>query len=68
MNIVTLTPDFEIVIPEEVRERLGLEAGQELQVLVYGQRIELIAIREIQSLRGFLRGIDTDFPREPDRV
>jgi hypothetical protein len=39
-----------------------------MQVVEYEGRIELIPDRDIADLRGFLKGIDTDFEREEDRV
>ena len=38
------------------------------QAIVYQDRIELVPVRPVRQLRGFLKGIDTDVPREPDRV
>ena len=68
MPIVTLSPKFQLVIPREVREALGLEPGQKVQALRYGNRIELIPVRQVKELRGFLRGIDTAVERDPDRT
>ena len=68
MEAVKLSPKFQVVIPRSVRERLHLVAGQRLQVLAYGNRIELIPEQEIGSMRGFLRGIDTRVEREDDRL
>jgi hypothetical protein len=34
----------------------------------YNGRIELIPERDIKDLRGFLKGINTEFKREGDRV
>jgi len=31
-------------------------------------RIELIPVRRMKEMRGFLRGIDTSVDREPDRA
>jgi len=39
-----------------------------MQVVEYEGRIELIPDRDIADLRGFLKGINTDFEREADRV
>ncbi len=47
---------------------MGLKAGQKLQIVIYGDRIELLPRREMRSMRGFLSGIDTEVPRESDRV
>ena len=68
MTAVTVSPKFQVVIPKEVRRKLGLSPGQRIQVVVYGDRIELIPIRPIKRMRGFLKGIDTRVPREKDRV
>ena len=68
MEAVTISPKFQIVIPRTIRETLKLKPGLKVQVLVYGNRIELIPIREISEMRGFLKGINTEVEREPDRV
>jgi AbrB family looped-hinge helix DNA binding protein len=68
MSVVTVSPKFQVVIPLAIREALGLQPGQKVQVLRYQNRIEFIPVRSMRSMRGFLRGIDTSVPRERDRV
>ncbi len=68
MGTVTISPKFQVVIPKPIREKLGLTAGQKVQAIAYEDRIELIPVRPIQQMRGFLKGIDTTVPREGDRV
>lgn len=68
MATVTVSPKYQVVIPKDVRKRLGLSPGQKIQVVVYGDRIELIPVRPARRLRGFLKGIDTRVPREVDRT
>jgi len=68
METVTVSPKFQVVIPKNARETLGLQVGNKIQVMVYENRIELIPIRPIKETRGFLRGIDTTVERERDRV
>lgn len=68
MQTVTVSPKFQVVIPREVREALHLRPGQKMQVVEYAGRIELIPERDIADLRGFLKGINTDFERENDRI
>ena len=68
MSTVTVSPKFQVVIPKDVREALEIKAGQKIQVMAYRNRIELIPLRPIKELRGFLKGIDTDVERERDRV
>ncbi|MBI5451786.1 MAG: AbrB/MazE/SpoVT family DNA-binding domain-containing protein [Gammaproteobacteria bacterium] len=68
MKAVTVSPKYQVVIPKDVRESMGIVSGQKIQVLTYRNRIELIPLRHIKKLRGFLKGIDTDVRREKDRV
>jgi AbrB family looped-hinge helix DNA binding protein len=68
MNTVTVSPKFQVVIPQAIREELSLKPGEKLRVLRYDDRVELIRIRPIQELRGFLRGMDTTIEREEDRL
>lgn len=68
MQIVTISPKYQVVIPKAVRESLQLRPGQKMQVVEYDGRIELIPERDINELRGFLKGINTEFEREEDRV
>ncbi len=68
MHSVTLSPKYQVVIPKTVREALKLHPGQKMQIVEYAGRIELIPERDIKELRGFLKGINTEFKREEDRV
>jgi AbrB family looped-hinge helix DNA binding protein len=68
MNVVTISPKFQIVIPREIRERLRLTPGQKVQALVYQNRIEFIPLEPARTLRGLLRGADLSFHRDDDRV
>ena len=47
---------------------MAVKAGDRMQVVQYGDRIELIPERPARELRGFLAGIDTSVPREEDRA
>lgn len=68
MQTVTVSPKFQVVIPRTVRKSLQLRPGQKMQVIEYEGRIEFILERDIAELRGFLKGINTEFEREEDRV
>jgi AbrB family looped-hinge helix DNA binding protein len=65
--IVTVSPKYQIVIPKPMRESLGLRPGQKVQALAYEDRIELVPLRPMEELRGFLRGLDDAHDREHDR-
>ena len=68
MSIVTISPKFQVVIPLAIRQTLGLVPGEKLRVISYAGRVELIPLRALKSLRGFLRGIDTSIERDRDRL
>ena len=68
MDTTTVSTKFQIVIPLRVRRALGIRPGQKVQVIPYEGRIELIPLEPIKKTRGFLRGINTRFPRDGDRL
>ncbi|MEX0828116.1 MAG: AbrB/MazE/SpoVT family DNA-binding domain-containing protein [Haliea sp.] len=68
MATVTVSPKFQVVIPREIRESLGLKPGMKVQVVQFENRIEYIPQEKIKNARGFLRGIDTRVARDKDRV
>ncbi len=68
MTTVTVSPKFQVVIPQAIREALGLEPGQKVQAIQYEDRIEFIPLKPARAMRGFLKGIDTKVPRERDRA
>lgn len=68
MVTVTVSPKFQVVIPKAVRETLDIQPGQKLQILQFADRIEFVPVRDLKSMRGFLRGIRTNVRREKDRL
>jgi AbrB family looped-hinge helix DNA binding protein len=68
MNVVKVSPKFQIVIPEEIRKSMQIKPGERIQVLQYENRIELVPIKSMKEMRGFLKGIDTKIIRESDRI
>jgi hypothetical protein len=47
---------------------MQLKAGMPMQVVQYGDRIEVIPVRPMKASRGLLKGMDTLFERdEADR-
>ena len=67
MTAVTVSPKYQIVIPKEIRESMGIVSGQKVQIISYQGRIEVIPLKPMREMRGFLRGIDTTVDREDDR-
>ena len=67
MDTVTLSPKYQVVIPKRIRERLKVKKGQKFQVFFFEGRIELIPIKNMKEMRGFLEGLDTEIIRDEDR-
>ena len=67
VSTVTISSKYQVVIPREIREKMGLQPGQKVQVMAHQGRIEMIPLVPITDLRGFVRGIDTQIDRADDR-
>ena len=67
MNTVTLSPKFQVVIPQEIRESLHLKAGQKMQMINFDGQIVVVPVRPIKEMRGAFKGMNTNFERERDR-
>ena len=68
MPTVTVSPKFQVVIPKDIREAMNIMPGQKVQMMIYKGNIVLVPLRPIEELRGILKGIDTTFERDPDRL
>jgi len=69
MPQTVVSSKYQIVIPKEVREKIALEKGQKLQVVVRNGVITLVPDRPLSELRGFVKGIDDAGLRdEEDRL
>jgi AbrB family looped-hinge helix DNA binding protein len=68
MTTVKVSPKFQVVIPLEVRESMGIAPGERFQVFQYENRIEFIPVKELKKMRGFLKGMDTSVYRDEDRT
>ncbi|GAB4499272.1 MAG: hypothetical protein OHK0052_14030 [Anaerolineales bacterium] len=67
MEIVTVSPKYQVVLPKAVRSALGVKVGQKMIVFAYDKRIVLVPDRPIHEARGALKGLDTTIEREEDR-
>lgn len=68
MEAAKISPKYQVVIPKRLRDALKLSPGQKVQMIMYGNRIEMIPLKKLSEMKGFLKGIDTTVPREPDRL
>jgi AbrB family looped-hinge helix DNA binding protein len=68
MEAVTISPKFQVVIPQKIRRALNLHPGQKVQVIQFKDRVELVPIKPIEEMRGFVKGINVNFNRDEDRI
>jgi AbrB family looped-hinge helix DNA binding protein len=68
MSTVKVSPKYQVVIPRDVRDSLKIRPGQKFQVIAYDERIELIPLRKMKDMRGFIKGIDSTVKRDEDRA
>ncbi|MEW6087870.1 MAG: AbrB/MazE/SpoVT family DNA-binding domain-containing protein [bacterium] len=68
MEAVKISPKFQVVIPKNIRKRYKLKSGEKMIILPYEERIEMIREKDIKSMRGFLKNINTEISREDDRT
>ncbi|HPD14856.1 MAG TPA: AbrB/MazE/SpoVT family DNA-binding domain-containing protein [Planctomycetota bacterium] len=66
MAAVTVSPKYQIVIPKEIREPMGIRPGQKIQMMRLRGHVVLVPVRDIGEMRGFLKGMNTDFEREEE--
>lgn len=64
MQTATLSSKYQLAIPKAIREILNLKAGQKFTVVAKGNIIELVPVRSLQSMRGVLRGVNTENYRD----
>ena len=69
MDTVTISPKYQVVIPRAIREKWNVKPGQKVQFIIYGNRLEIVPVRNIKEARGFLKGMSSDIKRdEEDRT
>jgi len=68
VNLIKVSSKFQIVIPKEIRRNMNIKAGQILQIFQFGDKLELMPVKNLKTSRGFLKGIDVNIAREKDRV
>ena len=68
MSTIVVSSKYQIVIPAKIRAALRIKPGEKLHAIEYRGRIELVPVRPARAARGTLKGIDTNVPRDADRV
>ena len=64
MIVTTISKNFQIVIPQKIREKLNLSPRQRLHAVEKGGVITLVPEVPLVSLKGALKGMSTTDVRE----
>jgi AbrB family looped-hinge helix DNA binding protein len=69
MQIVTVSPKFQVCIPKAAREQLHLKAGQKFICIVKADGLYFIPRKSIKDLKGMLAGANPkNFRDHEDRI
>jgi len=66
MDTVTISSKFQMVIPRAIREKWNIEPGQKVRLIVFGNHLEVVPVRDIREARGFLKGMSSEIEREEE--
>ena len=66
MSVVTVSSKFQVVIPQEVRQKMKLKPGQKVVVIEKDGVVHLIPEMPLKKMRGFVRGVTTENLREEE--
>jgi len=58
MDTVTVSPKFQVVIPEKVREEFRIRAGDKMAVIVKHGILHYVPIRPFKETKGMTPGLD----------
>lgn len=64
MRKARVSSKYQIVLPPEIRQALGLKPGQEVAFLQVGRSVRLVPIRPIEELRGSAPNLTLEGLRE----
>ena len=66
MDTVTISSKYQMVIPRAIREKWKIKPGQKVRLIIFGNCLEVVPVRDIREARGFLKGMNSDMKREED--
>jgi AbrB family looped-hinge helix DNA binding protein len=66
VNTVTVSPKYQVVIPEKIRKQMGIKPGQKFEVIEFEGCLEFVPVKALRSLRGSLKGLDRKGLREKE--
>jgi len=59
MDTVTVSPKYQVVIPERVREEFHIRAGDKMALIVKHGILHYVPVRPFDQTKGMTLGLDT---------
>lgn len=66
MTYGLISPKYQVVIPKEVRQAVGLKPGQRLMIYAKDNVIFMVPEIAVSKLKGYCEGMDTSGVREEE--
>jgi len=57
MDAVTVSSKYQVVIPKEIRKRLGIQAGEKMVMIERDRLIHMVRVGDIKDARGLAKGV-----------
>ena len=66
MELVTVSPKYQVVIPKSIREFMGIESGEKVMMFEKDYVIHMVRMSNIKDLRGKFKNVTTEGVRDED--
>lgn len=67
-NTVTVSPKYQVVIPQDVRDFFKVKPGQKLQWIIHDGMLVLVPLLSTADLRGYLKEYDIRLIRDKEHL
>jgi AbrB family looped-hinge helix DNA binding protein len=64
---VTVSPKYQIVIPQELRDFFHIKPGQRMQWMNHDGMLVLVPLLSVEDLRGYLKDYDIRLIRDKEK-
>lgn len=64
MLTTTLSPDYQVAIPENLCHQLAIEAGQKFTLIAKGKVLILVPTPSLAAMRGLMKGANGENYRD----
>ena len=67
MSAVKVSSKYQVVIPQDVRQRANIKAGDRIEFVCFGESVYLVPVKPMASYVGCLKGkVRNTFERDED--